>query len=265
MAKRNPPEQPTLLQAEPQLVSELRSRGFSVTDRASIHLPPATVWNLPKDGPIETPQNDLGLIDIPELIKTVRGTVKPSYVWPRYPMSWHHFYWPLSNYSRTESWERNGLTFDEAGFRKLPLNIGRLSRVFENWLHIVTTPPEVPSHEVMQAQMESWQVAENLFESRRNVLIWARRAKRRKETVETSPYLSAVLGNPFEPEFFDYVLGRHIRGVQMHTEALERVPPEFRLVEPDAPSPQLTTDLGRLVAGRQVIHVELRRQERLAA
>ena len=231
--------------------------GSFLVNEASLWLPPADLRRKP-DELIQTPMDHRGLIDVPKLIELVKATVDPGYVWPQGGRneSTHHWYWPECLYS----YEFNG-EYSPGTFRNLPINKVELPRVFENWLHVVTAIPTVPSREVMEETIRSWRVSKNLYKSAQKVIWWERRAKRR-ETVGQD--LTEYDDDQYATEFTASVLERHFRGVERHLAALESIDPAFRLIQPASNPHELATELGRYVtkqslyAGRYVhAHTEL--------
>lgn len=214
-------------------------------------LPPREFWRLP-DEPFETPVDERGIIDIERLVESVKSTVDPEYTWQQAD-STHHFYWPGSNYSYDEKWVSDKKVYSTGRFRDLPIHKGELPREFENWLHIVTLPSAVPSREVMQYRTEAWRVAVNLFGSARRVVLWEKRAEKRSKYIENHPeVITFQEEDDFAREYIADLLDRHFRGVERHMSELERVPPEFRLIEPSGSPKELATNLGKLVAGRSL-------------
>jgi hypothetical protein len=205
----------------------------------------------PRHDKIETPVDERGLIDVPELIRSVQETIDPDYYWPD-SLSIHHFYWPEADYPFDKTVHTRS---NPAVFRNLALHKGLLPRAFENWLHIVTLPPPIPSPEVMQYRVEAWEVAKSLFGSVQKAVQWERMARRRALYVQQNP---DVLQEDFNgvdiigEEIIQEVLDRHFRGAQHQVERLERIPPEFRLFNPSQSRQVLATQLGQLVVPRQL-------------
>lgn len=229
-------------------------------------LPPREFWRLP-DEPIETPVDERGIVDIERLVEQVKSTIDPEYTWHQAD-STHHFYWPAALYPHEEKWTSDKKTYSTGRFRELPIHKGELPREFENWLHLVTLPPAVPDREVMQYRTEAWRVAVNLFSSARRVVLWEKRAEKRSNYVRRHPEVIMFDDEDmFAREYIADIIDKQFRGVERHMSELERVPPEFRLVEPCDSPQELATSLGRFVARRslQLKHIVNRRDPLAAA
>ncbi len=214
-------------------------------------LPPREFWRLP-DGPIETPVDERGIVDIEQLVEQVKSTVDPEYIWQQAD-STHHFYWPASRYSYDDKWNSDKRTYSTGRFRDLPIHKGDLPREFENWLHLITLPPDMPDREVIQYRMEAWRVAVNLFSSARRVVLWEKRAEKRSKYIERHPeVITFQEEDEFAREYIAEILDKHFRGVERHMSELRRVPPEFRLIEPCDSPKELATNLGKFVAQRSL-------------
>lgn len=120
---------------------------FVASDQPTLWIPPRETWihNPIKDGPLKTPTDSLGLVDLDTLISLVKSTVKPDFSWRSPRSDVHH----LQHYARyyTSDLERD--------FRELVSRKVFVSRTFHNWLHIVTTPSDVPSEEVMHHSVQA--------------------------------------------------------------------------------------------------------------
>lgn len=216
------------------------TRSFFVQGGESAWLPPLEYRRQP-DERIPTPVDERGLVLLPELIEAVKSTVDPVYVWPqgRQHESTHHLYYEKGDYPRED-----GNEFDPYAFRNLAIHKVELPRVFENWLHLVAEKPQRPSREVMAYRIESWRVAKELFRSASSVVLWEKHARRRQQY---APEEAAATGDLYAIEYMEEVIDRHLRGVDRHIDALQRIPPEFRLVEPANTPRDLARELGRFV------------------
>lgn len=214
-------------------------------------LPPEDAWLInPYKDKFPTPVDDRGLVDIGVLIQAVKDTVDPNYKWPSH-LSVHHFYWEEAFYRSVFAgeWARK--------FRELSIHKGIVPRVFENWLHIVTLPPDVPDPEVMRQRVLSWAVAEDLFGSVCRAVAWEKRARKRAEDVQNNLINLPEAFNGEDllgKEILQEILRRHFRGVEMHLARLNEVPEEFRLVDPTDDTEVLAQQLGRLV-GPRALHL----------
>ncbi len=216
-----------------------------------LSFPPKEAWLInPYRDKFETPVDDRGLIDVPTLIESVKDTVDEDYEWPS-NLSIHHLYWHERHYDSAFAgpWARR--------FRELPIHKAVVPRVFENWLHLVTLPPDVPDPEVMRARVESWGVAEDLFHSVRQAVVWEKRGRRRAERVQNS---LVSLPEEFKgvdvigKEVLQAILGRHFNGMERHLARLQEVPPEFRLAEPTDTREILAKKLGKII-GPRALHL----------
>jgi hypothetical protein len=232
----------------PEMTSELNTGGLFNSDPQTIWMPPKDYWPDPFLK-IETPIDDRGLVDIDKLITDVKGTIDPNFKWEG-TYGTHHFYWPSVNYSYDTKWAQEDRRFSQGSFRNLPIHKGELPKVFENWLHFITCPPEVPSRGVMQYRMEAWQVATDLFHSASQVVMWQRREKRRSDFLTLGSNLLFLRANDdsYAQEYIAEILSKHFRGLDRHIDALHRVPPEYRLVEPTESPYDIASTLGRFVA-----------------
>lgn len=131
-------------------------------------LPPRNTWiKNPEIHKIRTPTDERGLIDVPQLIEDVKGTVSANYEWDS-RSDCHHLYWPGSKYPFSA--ENDGLTKPPA-FRELPIHKTMLSREFHNWLHRITLPPDMPSKNVMEEVTEEfWEENGDMFYDARDAL-----------------------------------------------------------------------------------------------
>jgi hypothetical protein len=213
-------------------------------------MPPVEFQKRPSE-PIPTPVDDRGLVDVDQLIRAVKATVKPEYIWPK-PRSIHHFYWPDAAYP----YEGRGDTNPHA-FRNLAVHKGLLPRVFENWLHEVTVPPPVPDREVMQYRIEAWQVALNLFRSAREVIQWERRARRRPLALDCPEFLNPTEEDRIGTAVTARIIAKHFRGFDRHISSLESLPPEFRLIEPTDSPQEVAATLGRVIMPRSIQLVDI--------
>jgi hypothetical protein len=208
-------------------------------------LPPEEVWLInPKTDKFETPVDGRGFIDVPVLIQAVKDTIDPEYVWPK-NLSVHHLYWKEDWYSS------RFMGMDAQKFRNLSPHKALVPRVFENWLHAVTIPPDVPDPFMMQQRIEAWTQARSLFDSAREVIRWERRARRREVLIEENP---AVLPAEFNGEdkigreIISRILGKHFTGFAMNVNRFLSLPEEHRPLEQLSDSPHDVANLlGKLV------------------
>lgn len=221
-------------------------------DKESLWLPPLESQLInPATEKIDTPVDERGLIDIPQLITDVKATVDPDFEWPS-ALSIHHFYWPSAAYP----YETGHHNSTSAGtFRNLPLHKGLLPRVFENWLHKVTLPPEVPEAEVMQYRIEAWSIVKDLFKTARETVVHEKLARRRREYIAANPEVLKVEFNGEDhigEEYIQLAYEKNFRGWEQIRERHERIPQEFRLIQLDRPPTEIASSLGKLAVPKSM-------------
>ena len=226
----------------------------------SIWLPPREVWLInPYVDKIDTPLNQHGLVDQKKLVAELRATVDASYTWPSLSFNPHHFQWAAEKYGR-DALPLTGVV--PASARDIPPLKGRLPRVLENWLHIVSLEPPVPEEEVLYYSLEAWQVAKGLFECGSDNSIWQRRDKRRKRMLNEKPTIRQRYdGTDKDGDgFLGMVQEGNQRAYDLYLERLNKIPPEFRLVQPETSPKRVGDKVGRLVrAGSRQFAREARR------
>lgn len=207
-------------------------------------LPPQEVWLInPKRDKFETPVDDRGFVDVPVLIQAVKDSIDPEYEWPT-NLSVHHLYW------KEEWYSSSFIGMNAQKFRELSIHKALLPRVFENWLHATTIPPDVPHPELMQARIKSWAVASDLFHSVRNAVQWERLARRRAMFVSANP---EVLPKDFNgediigKEVLAEIMAKNFGGIEIHLERLQAIPEEDRLIDPELGHEQLAIRLGKII------------------
>ena len=139
-------------------MSERGPQEFSVP---TTHLPPRELWLFDPTQEKEllpTPIDERGLVDTMGLIALMKSTVAPGYEWDSPFTDVHHLQWPNRWYKEMESQETSPDVF-----RNLAISKVRVPRVFHNWVHKTTEPPEMPSEEVMEYRIEAQRVALSLF------------------------------------------------------------------------------------------------------
>ncbi len=193
---------------------------------------------------IDTPVDSRGLVDIHRHIDLVKQTLSDEIDWSGQEVNTHHFYWPSTDYPSIFSGNREL----ELKFRSLPIHLGAMPVKFHNWLHKISEPPVKPRNEVMEQQVQSWEVAASVFNT---VSDYKRRARRYLEVVLGDldrSYIGALTDmeleviNDIYDDFFDKLSNVH--------QELYRVPEEFRLVDPDLPFDTLTRTVGKIVGAK---------------
>lgn len=218
-------------------------------------LPPQDAWLIDPEEKIETPTDDRGLIDVDRLIVDVKATVDPSYTW-RGDSKVHHLYWPASIYPYGEVQSQPSTAHV---FRNLPVNKALIPRVFENWLHKITTPPEVPDEEVMRNQIDAWDIAKHLFASGRDIVANQRLARRRRAFIAANPHVlradfngEDIIGEEYIQSEFD----RCFNGLDMHQARYDESHPDFRLVDIDVSTRRVMAELGSIVVPGSLVKVK---------
>jgi hypothetical protein len=167
-------------------------------------------------------------------------------VWPN-DLSVHHFYWPAAWYP----YDRAMVSAENpALFRNLPIHKGLVLRTFENWLHKITLPPEMPEKEVMVYRVDAWLVARDLFKMARTTVQWEKRARRRRELIIENPAIIKEGFNGIDvigEEVMHEVLEKHFRGFEHQLQKQEKIPEEFRLLDITGTPRQVATDLGKIM------------------
>lgn len=221
--------------------------------QGSLWLPPRDAWLIdPHKDKLDTTTDDRGLVIVPDLIQAVKETIDPTYEWSSTgPNDRHHLYWPETAYSRWNSPLGIG---DPATFRNLPIHIALVPRVFHNWLHTITRPPELPGAEIMALRVESWRVARGLFIAARKVYAHERLAYKRRENIANN---AIQLRDDCEgedaigEEYIQDVFAKNFTSWEYQYERNEKLPEEFRVhgIE-DARPAELAKPLGKLVGPR---------------
>lgn len=225
---------------------------------------PETLWLPPRQFQLRDPAkwedmilpdeytDDRGLIVPSQLIEAVKNSIDPSYVWPE-SLSIHHLYWPASWYP----YDDNPDSRRSAGtFRQLPLHKALLPRVFENWLHVITVPPDVPDSETIQFRIDAWNVAQDLFQTARETIAHEKLARRRRAYVAANPHVLRADFNGIDKigeEYIQEEYERNFRGWDQILERYAEIPEEFRLVQIDQPVEFIAKSLGKLVAPKSLI------------
>ncbi len=217
----------------------------SWTPGESMTLPPRDAWLIRPGEKIKTPTDDRGIILIDQLIKDVKETIDPSFEWQS-ELSVHHIYWP-------DAWYVYDIAEDPVSnpaiFRNLPPNKALVTRVFENWLHVITMPPPVPDTEVMRYYTEAWLVARDLFKMVRKSIKTEKLSRKRAEFLAAHPNVlppefngEDKIGKEIMQEAFE----KNFRGIDFQLKRQEHIPAEFRLVEFDGSLQSVGQTLGRL-------------------
>lgn len=221
-------------------------------------LPPDTRRANPhkEEDRVQPTYDERGLLDIEQLVHDVRATVDPQYQWPLRELDVHHFYWPQAAYGH----RRTGSMYDNpALFRDLPIHKGLLPRVFHEWLHMISDPPQEPDPEVVKYRNEAWIVVRSLFNTARETVATKKQARRRRLYIANNP---SILKDEFSgvdrigEEIMQAVLEKNFRGFQRQLERQESIPAQYRLIDLEGSPEYIATQLGRIVIPRSLYFVD---------
>ena len=125
--------------------------------RSAMWLPPREVrlWDIKRQGTIDTPLDELGMVDLDQLVEVGKQNVDSSFRWESPYNDVHHLQWYAALYPSDD---------DPLGheFRELARRRALMPRLFHNWLHILTTVPPKPSPEVMRHAIDAERTARDL-------------------------------------------------------------------------------------------------------
>ena len=135
-------------------------------DQAPPWLPPREMWlhDPAKDGYLETPTDQYGLVDLDNLVALVKASVCSEFSWESPLNDVHHLQWFGRNYPVTKG-ENDIVNMNE--FRELINRKAFISRVFHNRTHQITLPPPIPSKEVMLHSIKAERTALQLYRTAR--------------------------------------------------------------------------------------------------
>jgi hypothetical protein len=183
---------------------------------------------------IPTPINDLGLIDVDQLIVDVNRTIAPGYTWPS-PPSRHHIYWPRTDYVE---FQEDQPEVPAVRFREQSAHLIRVPREFENWLHAITEPPPMPEPEVMEQVNAAWTVAQGLFHSIRETTKTVRMFERARGYREFSEAQEEIIHD---------MVSNDLAGVVTHLYKLDEIPVEFWPFSPDVQAQIAAGQIGEIM------------------
>ncbi len=111
------------------------AHGEFVRDR----LPPRDVQlhDPRRDGLLETPLDERGLVDLDRLVDLARATVSPEFGWESRENDVHHLQWPRRHYDIAGAM----VDVETQVFRNLVNRKAYVPRIFHNWVHYITAPP----------------------------------------------------------------------------------------------------------------------------
>lgn len=185
-------------------MDRLRASAMDTQPTVVPWLPPedARLWRADLHAKLETPLDELGLVDLDELVRLGTGTVATDYDWTSLFNDVHHLQWPAASYAADE------LNHE---FRELFRRKAFIPRQFHNWLHLITLPPPAPSHEIMRHSIEGERTARALA-----------------ATAQLAVRLTRMRGIP-EHKLVER-LEQQFENYQLYVENARLVPREFQLL-----------------------------------
>ena len=185
---------------------------------------------VPSGETFETPVDDRGVVLEDKLAKLVLSTVRPDYEWRGEP-DIHHMYWKSEWYKQPNllNEKRQRLY---AAFRELPVHKLYLPREFHDYLHQVTEPVEPPDEDTMHMRVEGWNVSVRLFKQAGDLNRTLYLAENRREDIARHPDKIRTPDDVVAAEWYVSMMRKHFRSMHHRVGELERVPDEFRFVDP---------------------------------
>lgn len=173
----------------------------------ALWLPPKEVrlWDIETHGTIETPLDELGMVDLDQLVEVGKQHVDSNFQWESPFNDVHHLQWYAALYPPDD----DPLGHD---FRELARRRALMPRIFHNWLHILTSVPPKPSPEVMKNAINAEKAARDL----------ARTAQKAVKLTRMKGIPDDKLAIRLDQEYENYTI---------YIENARLVPPEFQLLE----------------------------------
>lgn len=180
-------------------------RAIRTGERAPRELPPpeARLWNPETQGRFQTPVNDVGIVDLDQLVMLGKVTIDEFFDWSS-RVDVHHLQWPRSQYID----DKLSMDFRELSWRK-----ATVPRKFHNWLHRLTLPPELPSREVMRYAIKAETTAKALA-----------------ETAGLAMRLTRI--KAIDDKTLEARLAQQLDEYNQHVEVARSIPPEFQTLRP---------------------------------
>ncbi len=225
----------------------ISARSADIMRAPSPQLPPRELWlyNPDTDGPLETPLDHRGLVDLNALVALGVSTIDPTFKWTSEFNDIHHLQWHAAYYPRRMT--EQGVDYGE--FRELVNRKVYIPRTFHNWLHRLTLPSSVPSIEAMHYSIDAQRIAKKLSQVSNLAVNLTRR-----------PYIPGHrLAERLEQEFENY-------NVCIGNARL--IPDEFQLFEPsrvEARSVEEMLQLNKAIGKKALDKVPVRLRSVLAA
>ena len=219
--------------------------GFTAGSAENLTLPPQHLWLIdPKREKLVTPTDDRGLVNSEEMILRIRlAIVDPDYRWTKHE-NIHHKQWPKAWYP-AENANFHDPT-NPAAFQHLPVNRVWLPMDMHKLLHIIMEPPPLPESDVMFYRVEAWNVARSLFMKARPLVFLPRRFHSQQALLKID---SEAIERPVQDASIMKAINVYLALVEQMQPQIERIPPEFRIVQPDQLNPE---EVAR-AAGRVVV------------
>jgi hypothetical protein len=204
---------------------------------------------------IPTPTDDRGLIKEQELIETVLGYVSPDYRWLNYS-STHHLYNEAEWYPSLPELEE----YDPNRFRNIPFHKARVPRQFENLLHWLTRPADVPTPDVRAYRVRGSDVALRLFDKATQTIEHEQRWTVRRQNVADGLIVPKTPDDALSEEYLADQLERFFDTFDAMIEQNQAIPAEFRIVEGEGPE-EVAQSLANLVRRKNYIRMLIARTE----
>jgi len=246
---RKPPFQPR------DFYQDIRTERYALGDasqlgRPWVELPPPEVLLVdPATVQFETPVDGRGLVDVRRLVTLCRSVVQPDYGWNIRQTRDDHLLWPEAAYAAYAAWLDDPLPMV---FRNSPPSIVRFPLQFERLKHAITIPSNFPTLEVMHYRVESWVTARRLFDSIQDAVSSERQRRNRRQRLAAgvAGLIPKDTLDSIAEEYYADTLAANFRGVAMNLELHQKVPKEFRIVEPTDNAREILRLLGYQVKHR---------------
>jgi hypothetical protein len=245
------------------------------SEAPSRRLPPSEAWRSPdkwidtKTGLVRPdastlilPTDDRGFLRPDQVV----GIVNEVFFWDDYDWPFtpgdketepddHHFYYDAQEYEP----KNNEGSITARLFRNLPPVIGRMPRQFHNTIHDLTTKPEIPDREDMEAYYQSYRLAERafkrLFLSATKTSIAARQFSQRRSSIASGLIQTNddEIGEAILRSFFDKHFVSYSEAIQTFRTVPDKhiIDPNFHLIERSNRQVQVKI-LGKVVSRKHI-------------
>ncbi len=198
-------------------------------------LPHQDFWEFdPRKQKIPTPVDELGMVDDVQLVKDVKATIKPGYLWTG-DSDRHHLYWTQADYAKVQA----ETSFKALAFRNSPQHIIRVQRIFHNWIHAVTVPPPIPEPDIMNYRIEAWSIASSFFKMVQSTSHNARVIER--ERVRRNGFTEV------QERLLNAIMRRETEGLLRHVDDLAKIPEEHVPINLNLPFHEAAGRIGHIV------------------